>query len=225
MLEPKIGLDNKRRHRPNRIRRRIVGVEVWIDDEDTSITGRAIARGTCGGEGRAASRVVDAAQLLGAGKPAPSPLRSGARLMATAIQVPGMSMVAPHRRGSLHAQVDAVLRRLRDQGRRAVRIADLDCHSGRRLVRIARRARALGFVAIEARGCARTRDEASAAARAWQPDREPAIGVAFDATASASALSEETADGADLVILPNGGLAGLALRDVGARSAREMADA
>lgn len=103
-------------------------------------------------------------------------------------------------RGSLHEAVEAVLQRLRHEGRRAIRIADLDCGSGRRLVRVARRARALGFVAVEARGCARTRAEAAAAAKAASGRNDAAIGLSFDAIDPDAALAEEVEQGADLVI-------------------------
>lgn len=103
-------------------------------------------------------------------------------------------------RGSLHDAVEAVLRHLRDEGRRAIRIVDLDCGSGRRLVRVARRARALGFVAVEARGCARTRAEAAAAARSAGHRDDAAIGLSFDLIEAEAALAEEVEQGADLVL-------------------------
>lgn len=104
------------------------------------------------------------------------------------------------RRAPFHEAVEDVLRGLYEQGRRAVRIADLDCGSGRRLVRVARRARQLGFVAVEARGCARTRAEAESAAKAAHARHDPAIGMSFDAAGLDAALAEEVDEGADLVI-------------------------
>lgn len=101
---------------------------------------------------------------------------------------------------SFGAAIDAALRALRDRGRRAIRILDLDSRSGKRLIRVAERARAFGFVSIEARGCARSRLAMQAARRAAALHRDYAIGWHFDVTAPASALDEEDA-GADIVLV------------------------
>jgi hypothetical protein len=110
-----------------------------------------------------------------------------------------VAQAAPIDGGALHARVDALFAALREQGRRAVRIVDLDCGTGRRIRRVARRARALGFVSVEARGCARGGREAAAATRAGAARPDPAVGFQFDATDPDAALLEER-DDADLVI-------------------------
>jgi hypothetical protein len=77
-------------------------------------------------------------------------------------------------------KVHKVLRDLRAKGRRAISIIDTRCWNGDLLVRAARHARALGFVAIEARGFDASAGRvaaARAAARAW-PD--PGIGFVFE---------------------------------------------
>ena len=98
--------------------------------------------------------------------------------------------------GGVAPPIDAALRRLRDEGRRSVRIVDVDCGTGRRLRRVARRARALGFVTVEARGCA-------GAGGAAPRGGDPAVGWTFDDAAPERALAEEAEGGdADLILAP-----------------------
>lgn len=101
---------------------------------------------------------------------------------------------------SFSAAIDAALRALRDRGRRAIRIVDLDSRSGKRLIRVAERARVLGFLSIEARGCARSRLAAQAARRAAALHKDHAIGWHFDVTAAGPALVAEE-EGADIVLV------------------------
>ncbi|MFS0738360.1 SAM-dependent methyltransferase [Sphingomonas sp. 1P06PA] len=108
-----------------------------------------------------------------------------------------LSRVRPAR--SAASVIDDVLAALRRRGRRAIRIVDLDCRSGRRLIDIAARARAKGFLAIEARGCDRSPLAIAAARRAGAAHRDPAIGWQFDVADPASAIAAER-DGADLIL-------------------------
>lgn len=101
---------------------------------------------------------------------------------------------------SFGAAIDAALRALRDRGRRAIRIVDLDSRSGKRLIRVAERARSFGFLSIEARGCARSRLAAQAARRVAALHKDHAIGWDFDVTEAGPALAEEE-DGADIVLV------------------------
>jgi hypothetical protein len=101
---------------------------------------------------------------------------------------------------SFGAAIDAALRALRDRGRRAIRIVDLDSRSGKRLIRVAERARALGFLSIEARGCARSRLAAQAARRAAALHKDHAIGWHFDVTTVEPAVAAEE-EGADIVLV------------------------
>lgn len=100
--------------------------------------------------------------------------------------------------------VERVLLRLRDEGRRAIRIVDVDCGTGRRLAGVVRRARALGFTAIEARGYARSPEAAVAAARAGAHHPDPAVGWDFDMGIADEALATERSEGdADLILAPD----------------------
>jgi hypothetical protein len=96
-------------------------------------------------------------------------------------------------------KVHRVLRDLRDTGRRAISILDTRCRNGDLLIRAARHARALGFVAIEARGVdalAGGIAAARTAARAW-PD--PGIGFVFDVRPRGGAFPIEDLE-ADILI-------------------------
>lgn len=99
--------------------------------------------------------------------------------------------------------VERALLRLRHEGRRAIRIVDVDCGTGRRLARVVRRARALGFTAVEARGCAASREAAAVAARTGARRPDPGVGWTFDAEAADAALAAERAGhDADLILAP-----------------------
>ncbi|WP_375403106.1 SAM-dependent methyltransferase [uncultured Sphingomonas sp.] len=99
--------------------------------------------------------------------------------------------------------VERALARLRDEGRHAIRIVDIDCGTGRRLAGVVRLARAMGFTAIEARGCAASREAAHAAAAASARHPDAGVGWGFDAVDVAEALASEQAEGdADLILAP-----------------------
>lgn len=97
----------------------------------------------------------------------------------------------------------AMLRRLkglRKRGRRSIRIVDADCGAGDLLIHAARRARELGFVAIEGRGVDTDPRFVAQAQRtaAWQAD--PAIGLVFELGHQCEAMREETDFPADLLL-------------------------
>jgi hypothetical protein len=105
------------------------------------------------------------------------------------------------RHGPCDARIDAELRRLRDDGHRAIRILDLDCGDGARLLRTAAKARELGFVAIDGRGgslsvrCIRqARRDARAAAH-------PSTTLQFDIADPMALLASEHDGAADLALL------------------------
>ncbi len=77
-------------------------------------------------------------------------------------------------------RIDQLLRALRRAGRRSVAMIDLACGDGSRLVRAAKLARRLGFVAIEARGFDKSAVKVAAAAQAATAVRDPAIGLTFE---------------------------------------------
>ena len=92
-------------------------------------------------------------------------------------------------------QVDAALRNLRVHGRRAIRILDLGCGPGTRLLRVVRHARAMGFTAIEARGV-----DPAWPARAAPILLDPAIGLTFETGDPLAALAGEADHDCDLLL-------------------------
>lgn len=109
--------------------------------------------------------------------------------------------------GSRAAQSDArwpaivaALATLRDQRRHSVRIVDADCACGSLLIAAARQARALGFIAIEARGIDGSSAMIGRARAAAARLRDPAIGLAFETADMLDALAAETAFPADIVL-------------------------
>lgn len=97
---------------------------------------------------------------------------------------------------ALIAQVDRALVRLHDGGRRSVFLVDIACGDGRLLVHAARRARALGFVAIDGRGFDAHAEQIACADLAARNCADPAIGLAFEIRAPDAPLpiGDEEAD-------------------------------
>lgn len=100
-------------------------------------------------------------------------------------------------------RIDRALFRLRERGRRSVFIVDAKCGDGRFLILVARRARALGFVAIDAHGFDAAPEAIAAARAATRAVRDPAIGLAFDVCGHGAPIPLGD-DEADLVIEPVG---------------------
>lgn len=104
--------------------------------------------------------------------------------------------------GPSQSQIDAALLDLRQAGRRSVRMLDLCCGDGERLLRAAGSARSLGFVAIEGLGV----DMAPAhirRARAHAEERADAsMTLRFLAMDAIEALAAEHDEAVDLVFLP-----------------------
>lgn len=100
------------------------------------------------------------------------------RLMVSGYRV-SIDAVARPSFGKLLHQIDQLLSALRFAGRKSVEIVDTCCGDGALLVTAAKRARALGFVAIEAKGFDAASD---CVERAWARaagTRDPAIGYTF----------------------------------------------
>lgn len=102
---------------------------------------------------------------------------------------------------------------LRKRGRRSIRIVDANCGAGELLMLAVRRARELGFVAIEGRGIDRDAESIARARRSSTLSRDPAIGLVFEVGDARQALREEAEFPADLVLYAdqeNRGLAAVA---------------
>lgn len=108
--------------------------------------------------------------------------------------------------GDVRAKIDAVLRDLRLQGRHALRLVDLSCGTGGRLIATAKRARDLGFTAIEGRGVDRDPDAIERAWAAALVGRDPAIGLTFGVGSIARAVDEEREVGCDIILCLDRGL-------------------
>lgn len=94
------------------------------------------------------------------------------------------------------------LKSLRKRGRRSIRIVDADCGAGELLMLAARRARELGFLAIEGRGIDSDPQLIASARRNAARKSDPAIGLVFEAGDPCEAMQEEAAFPADLLLCP-----------------------
>jgi SAM-dependent methyltransferase len=93
-----------------------------------------------------------------------------------------------------------ILSALHRRGRRSIRIVDTSCGAGDLLVQAARRARDLGFVAIEGRGVDADPMLVGRARATARSANDPAIGLVFEVGDAADALREEADFPADLVL-------------------------
>jgi len=135
---------------------------------------------------------------------------SGGRQAFSVSHMPG---VAPRRQmaavcaaGDARAmmRIERFLCALRNAGRRAILIVDDGCGNGRLLTRVAKRARRLGFVAIEAKGFDRSSDHVARATHAAAlAGRDPAIGFSFCVREDGAPLPVEDAE-ADLMLVADG---------------------
>jgi ubiquinone/menaquinone biosynthesis C-methylase UbiE len=129
-----------------------------------------------------------------------------------AFSAPNLFGVAPRRqlcaaRAAGDAQVmmriEHFLCALRRAGRRSVFIVDNKCGDGRLLIRAAKRARALGFVAIEAKGFDHSPGRIATARALALGARDPAIGFSFLVREDGAPLPVED-DEADLMLAARG---------------------
>ncbi|KTE01715.1 hypothetical protein ATE68_11420 [Sphingopyxis sp. H038] len=112
----------------------------------------------------------------------------------------------------------AMLRKLKDlrkRGRRSIRIVDADCGAGELLIHAVRRAREMGFVAIEGRGIDADPRLIASARRAAAQQGDPAIGLVFEQGDPDEAMREEAEYPADLLLCP--------ASDTGARELKALA--
>lgn len=104
-------------------------------------------------------------------------------------------------RGPSPMRIGSALRRLRNGGHHAVRILDLECGSGERLIDAARQAQSLGFLAIEGCGASLSMHQIHRAryAAGLQPHASTALD--FEISEPIGILASEQDGAADLVLL------------------------
>jgi hypothetical protein len=128
------------------------------------------------------------------------PERSGAPLSAIVRHALCETAEAIAARDLRWPAILAQLKMLRAAGRRSVRIVDAACGDGALLLPALGRARALGFVAIEARGVDGDADALARARRAAAAMADRAVEVQFDLGSVETALREEAAFPADILL-------------------------
>lgn len=114
---------------------------------------------------------------------------------------------------ALWKRLDAMLIRLWTEGRRAIRILDAGCGPGTWLLRMAVRARDLGFSAIDGRGIDVAPAMVDLARSRLRYAYDPHIGLRFDIGDMIEALGEEDEGSYDIVLCLNGVLNHLAPND------------
>jgi hypothetical protein len=128
------------------------------------------------------------------------------RAYRRASQAPGCRTGRADRRWP---QIAAALGELRERGRYAVRIVDVQCACGTLLIAAAHHAYALGFTGIEARGIDHSPARIGRARAAANRLCDPAIGFRFEVADTVQVLAEEADFPADIVLWhgqPPGGL-------------------
>ena len=98
------------------------------------------------------------------------------------------------------ARLEAQLVRLRTAGRHSIRMLDAGCGPGTWLLRLAVRARDLGFTAIDARGFDISREMVALADARRAAVDDPHIGISFDVGDIADALEDEDDGSYDLTL-------------------------
>jgi len=132
-------------------------------------------------------------------------LSAGIVWMAPAAGAWGASVQSAQDRAEKDRRWPAMLRKLkglRKRGRRSIRIVDADCGAGELLIHAARRAREMGFVAIEGRGIDADPRLIASAIRAAARRSDPAIGLVFEQGDPGKAMREEAEYPADLLLCP-----------------------
>jgi SAM-dependent methyltransferase len=99
------------------------------------------------------------------------------------------------------AQIAARLAEWRHRGHRSIRILDLACGNGDRLLRAAARARELGFVSIEGRGVDPSPGCIRHARHHAEAEAHPSTSLVFEIGEPITALAAEHDGAADLILL------------------------
>lgn len=126
-------------------------------------------------------------------------------MMATQFSLGGLLRRATEPGGSRNGPCDARIARalaeFRNHGHRAVRLLDLDCADGGRLLRAAEKARELGFVSIEGRGVSLW--TAGIRHARWQAElaAHPSTELTFEIAEPIAALASEHDGAADIILL------------------------
>ncbi len=107
----------------------------------------------------------------------------------------------PPARGPSDARIAVALRLFREAGHRSIRILDLDCGNGERLLHAAEQAHALGFVAIEGRGASLSAANIRHARNQAALRHHPSTDLRFAIAEPIALLASEHDDAADLVLL------------------------
>lgn len=98
------------------------------------------------------------------------------------------------------SRIDAALIELHAQGRHAIRVLDLGCGPGTWLLRVAIRARDLGFTAIEGRGVDLSPEMIALARQSAAALSDPRIGLSFDTGEILEVLEDEGRHACDLAL-------------------------
>lgn len=105
---------------------------------------------------------------------------------------------------ALWTRLDAMLVRMRTEGRRAIRILDAGCGPGTWLLRLVVRARDMGFVAIDARGIDLSPAMIDLARIRARSTADAHIGIRFEVGDIVDALDDEDERSFDIVLCLNG---------------------
>lgn len=133
---------------------------------------------------------------------------AGILWISPAAAVQSIAMQGPQSRAEKDRRWPAMLRKLkglRKRGRLSIRIVDADCGAGELLMHAVRRARELGFVAIEGRGIDSDPQLIASARQAATRQADPAIGLVFEEADMTRAMREEAEFPADLLLCPASG--------------------
>jgi len=103
--------------------------------------------------------------------------------------------------GPSHAQIASRLAEWRLKGHRSIRILDLACGRGDRLIRAAARARELGFLSIEGRGVDPSPGNVRHARHRAESEAHPSTSLVFEIGEPITALAAEHDGDADMVLL------------------------